>query len=158
MSDITGSLLHRGSSITPVEIEPGKIKLSDLEQRNIIIGRPGTGKTTTLKEIIGEFLNRGNSPSELLYLTYSRAMASDAREKIGLKRHQAGTIHSIFSIKLGWRHSKNPNKSAFLSDKDMSDFAEEYGIRKKFKARPREEHGNTHQGAQRPRKKMDRLL
>ena len=51
-----------------------------------VIGAPGSGKTTTLVELVGDrVLNRGYSPSEVLVLVPTRAGATALRDQIALR-------------------------------------------------------------------------
>lgn len=138
-TDVISSLFDRGSSVRdPVSIESNEIRLSDLEKKNIIFGRPGTGKTTAITHVINEYLSNGNKTG-VLYLTYSRSMAKEARDKLGLDKNTVGTLHSIFSRRLGWRKTNDPETSNFLSDDEISKFADYYGLKKTKKFRPWDE-------------------
>lgn len=128
--DLTGSLFVRGSSVGPISMESDQIKLIHLSGRNIIFGRPGTGKTTALANLIREFIASGHNQEEVAYLTYNRSMASEGRKKLGLNKQQAGTLHSVLSQLLGWRKSKGDDTD-FLTDKDIEEFCEKWGIEKK---------------------------
>ena len=138
-ADVTGSLFDRGSSVGgPIKIESDQIRLADLVKKNIIFGRPGTGKTASIVNVIAEYLKEGNR-TDVLYLTYSRSMAKLARERLNLDKNTVGTIHSIISRRLGWKKSNNPDESNFLSDDEVSEFAEHYGIKKVKAVRPWDE-------------------
>ncbi len=51
-----------------------------------VIGAPGTGKTTTLIELVAErVLRRGYSPSEVLVLSPTRAGATELRDRLALR-------------------------------------------------------------------------
>jgi len=133
---VTGSLFDRGSSTAAhIDIGAGEIKLSNLERRNVIFGRPGTAKTTTITRIIADYLSSGGTESSLLYLTYSRSMAKDAREKTGLSKNFVGTLHSILSRKLGWKKGMRGEEGDYLSDDEVTKFCEKYGIKKKARFR-----------------------
>jgi len=133
---VTGSLFDRGSSAAAhIDIGAGEIKLSDLDRRNVIFGRPGTGKTTTITRIMADYLAGGGTEAGLLYLTYSRSMAKDARDKTGLSKNSVGTLHSILSRKLGWKKGMGGEEGDYLSDDDVTRFCEKYGIKKRTKFR-----------------------
>jgi len=133
---VTGSLFDRGSSAAAhIDIGSGEIKLSDLDRRNVIFGRPGTAKTTTITRIMADYLAGGGTEAGLLYLTYSRSMAKDARDKTGLSKNSVGTLHSILSRKLGWRKGMRGEEGDYLSDDDVTRFCEKYGIKKRTKFR-----------------------
>ncbi|TFD67017.1 ATP-dependent DNA helicase [Cryobacterium sp. Hb1] len=51
-----------------------------------VIGAPGSGKTTTLVELVADrVLNRGYSPSEVLVLVPTRAGATELRDRLALR-------------------------------------------------------------------------
>ena len=55
-----------------------------------VIGAPGTGKTTTLVEVMADrVLGRGWSPDEVLALTFSRATATALRDRLGIRLGRA---------------------------------------------------------------------
>lgn len=50
-----------------------------------IYGPPGTGKTTTLISTLKKLLERGYHPSEIAFLTHTKAAAEEARDRIALE-------------------------------------------------------------------------
>ena len=55
-----------------------------------VIGAPGTGKTTTLVEVMADrVLGRGWSPDEVLAVTFSRATATALRDRLGIRLGRA---------------------------------------------------------------------
>lgn len=50
-----------------------------------IYGPPGTGKTTTLISTLEKLLKRGYKPSEIAFLSHTKAAAEEARDRIALK-------------------------------------------------------------------------
>jgi superfamily I DNA/RNA helicase/RecB family exonuclease len=75
------------SPIPPV-LDPSQravLALAD-DESAAVIGAPGTGKTTTIIELIADrVLNRGWSPDELVVLTPSRASATRLRDRLALR-------------------------------------------------------------------------
>ncbi len=120
---------------SPVSVTSRGIAVGELGKKNIIIGRPGTGKTTTLSSLINGYISEGNRSSEIAYLTYSRSMANQAKQKYGLDPKNGamvGTFHSIGSKFLGWHPSRRGNEddSVFLTERMLDEFCDRKGIRK----------------------------
>ena len=131
---ITGSLFDRGSSAIPIEINSKDIKITDLDKKNLLFGIPGSGKTTAIENLIPSIKEKHFS---FFYVTYSRAMGKEARERIDEHdKEHIGTLHSILSKILGWRAGNTGN---FLSDEEITKFCQKYNIKKLKKVRPWEE-------------------
>ena len=62
-----------------------------------IFGPPGTGKTTTLLNLVDKELDRGTPSSEIAFLAFTRKAAREARE-----RYLTGIYFGlmVFSIRL----------------------------------------------------------
>ena len=68
-----------------------------------IFGPPGTGKTTTLLDLVDKELEKGTPPSEIAFLAFTRKAAREARERaatrFGLNPRQDlpyfRTLHSL---------------------------------------------------------------
>lgn len=74
----------------------------------IVLGPPGTGKTTTLLGLVDEALKRGVPPDRIGYVTFTRKGAGEAVEracaKFGLERGQLPhfrTLHSLCYQQMG---------------------------------------------------------
>jgi superfamily I DNA/RNA helicase len=94
--------------------------------RTVVLGPPGTGKTTTMMSIIEELMARGVSIQDIAFLSFSRKAVREAKEravaKFGLDAEKDlplfRTLHS-FSFKL--------TRSGDLMDgKQWRKFCEEY--------------------------------
>ena len=74
----------------------------------IIIGPPGTGKTTRLLGMVEEELSRGTAPEQIGYVSFTRKAATEARdrarERFGLEKERFPwfrTLHSLCFRALG---------------------------------------------------------
>ena len=91
----------------------------------VVIGPPGTGKTTRLLRDIGELLDQGCSPENIAFLSFSRSAVREARERaaerFGLDPDEAfpnfRTIHSTAKGLVGGR-------APVMNDQHWKDFSE----------------------------------
>ena len=120
------------SAASPIQVLSGQITLASLGKKNLIFGRPGTGKTHTIQALINAYLSSGEraGANSIMYLTYSKSMARAAAVKFGLPQGtMVGTFHSIMSKYLGWKvNNHNSDESDFLTSEDINSFASKYGL------------------------------
>lgn len=77
----------------------------------LILGPPGTGKTTTLLNLVDEFLDQGVAPEQIAFVSFTRKAAHEARDRAlvkfpHLKKYNFrnfSTLHSIAYRMLGLR-------------------------------------------------------
>jgi len=94
-----------------------------------IFGPPGTGKTTQLLNFINAELESGVEPNQIIYTSFTRAAANEARSRALLKFGNYhpndfcwfSTIHSICFRLLDLR------KDNVFADKNMEDYCSIYG-------------------------------
>jgi superfamily I DNA/RNA helicase len=78
----------------PVTLDPQQRRVVDLadDASAAVLGAPGTGKTTTIIEVVANrVLERGWSPDEVLVLSSSRAAATRLRDSIALRLGRPST-------------------------------------------------------------------
>ena len=97
------------------------------KERVKIIGPPGTGKTTSLIEVVQKELDRGLQSNEILFASFTRAAAHEARWRAMLKfggeagdYPYFGTEHSICFRLLGLEREQVFNR------KQLKEFGEEH--------------------------------
>ena len=80
-------------------------------KRHLILGPPGTGKTTRLLEIFENALKRGLDPRQIAFVSFTKKAAFEAMERAnkkfgGINRETApfiSTLHSIGYNRMGLR-------------------------------------------------------
>lgn len=77
-------------------------------KKQLILGPPGTGKTTTLINIVADLLEKGVPPQQIAYVSFTRKAADEAidraREKFNLPKSSFPhfrTLHSLAYRELG---------------------------------------------------------
>lgn len=97
---------------------------------DIMLGPPGTGKTTTLLNIVDEELAKGTKPNRIGYVSFSKRAAEEAMTR-AMKRFSLNrddlpyfqTLHSMCYRQLGIRSGQ------MLVGPKLTEFAEHAGIR-----------------------------
>ncbi len=96
---------------------------------NIILGPPGTGKTTTLLNLVEEYIKSGVKPEDIGYLAFTRKAANEARDRatqkfnLPIKRFPYfRTIHSLIFYLLGL------SKEQVIKRRHYEEFGEFLGI------------------------------
>ena len=98
--------------------------------KTIILGPPGTGKTTTLLNLIDEFIQQGVRPRQIGYFSFTRKAAREAStraaDKFGLDietdLENFRTLHSYAFKMLGM------TKEKMMRPEDYKEFGEKCGI------------------------------
>lgn len=96
----------------------------------IVLGPPGTGKTTTLLGIVEEELARGTEPERIGYFSFTRRAAEEAvtraAERFGFERNRMpffSTLHSVCFRQLGLR------RGDVFDGAHLKEFARYAGVR-----------------------------
>lgn len=81
----------------------------------ICYGPPGTGKTTYCLDKLNEALGRGVAPEAVALLTFSRAAAQEAQQRLGVRNlRYVRTIHSLAYARLGLTRNRVMSKFHWL--------------------------------------------
>jgi DNA helicase II / ATP-dependent DNA helicase PcrA len=83
------------------------------EQTKMIVGPPGTGKTTTLLNICDELMREGIPPQSIAFIAFTRKAANEAKHRAMEKFHLPSealpwfrTLHSLAFQRLGVQRSQ----------------------------------------------------
>ena len=98
--------------------------------KTIILGPPGTGKTTTLLNLVDEFIQNGIRPKQIGYFSFTRKAANEAAERAAKKfeldvdndLENFRTLHSYAFQKL------STTKEKMMSSADYKEFGQKCGI------------------------------
>ena len=98
--------------------------------KTIILGPPGTGKTTTLLNLVDEFIQDGVRPKQIGYFSFTKKAANEAAdraaEKFGLDKDNDlpffRTLHSYAFNQLGM------SKEKMMKTEDYREFGQKCGI------------------------------
>jgi len=98
--------------------------------KTIILGPPGTGKTTTLLNLVDEFIQQGIRPKQIGYFSFTKKAATEAAdraaEKFGLDKENDlpffRTLHSYAFNQLGM------TKEKMMKTEDYKEFGQKCGI------------------------------
>ena len=98
--------------------------------KTIILGPPGTGKTTTLLKLVDDFIQNGIRPKQIGYFSFTKKAATEAADraadKFGLDKENDlpffRTLHSYAFNQLGM------TKEKMMKTEDYKEFGQKCGI------------------------------
>ena len=98
--------------------------------KTIILGPPGTGKTTTLLNLVDEFIQQGVRPKQIGYFSFTKKAATEAATRAADKfsldlendLDNFRTLHSYAFAQLGM------TKEKMMGKEDYKEFGEKCGI------------------------------
>ena len=95
-----------------------------------LFGGPGSGKTTALLDRVEEILDSGVEIKDLLLVSYTRAAASEVRERLAERR---GLDPRTLRGNVSTMHAKaydllNLSRGDVVSEKHKKEFCEDYGL------------------------------
>lgn len=96
----------------------------------IVLGPPGTGKTTTLIDEVRAELARGTPPDRIGYFSFTRRAAQEAVQRaceaFNVGRDQFPHFRTLHSM---CYHALGVGKGEVVTEKDMAEFAQLVGVR-----------------------------
>ena len=98
--------------------------------KTIILGPPGTGKTTTLLNLVDEFIQQGVRPKQIGYFSFTKRAATEAANRAAKKFNldlendlsNFRTLHSLAFRNLGMA------KERMMKPEDYKEFGQKCGI------------------------------
>lgn len=101
----------------------------DEGKTTVIVGPPGTGKTTALLEIVDEHLEAGLGPADICLVTFTRKAAQEAREraaaKFGLHEDEFKYFRTLHSLAF---QELNVTQADMMKPADYLSIAKSLGI------------------------------
>lgn len=95
----------------------------------LILGGPGTGKTTRLLDIMAEEIERGTPPDRIAFVSFTKKAAHEAREraveKFGLDHDDLPFFRTLHSLSYAQSGS---SRSEVMNDAALKEFGELVGV------------------------------
>jgi DNA helicase-2/ATP-dependent DNA helicase PcrA len=91
----------------------------------IVLGPPGTGKTTTLLEMLSDYLKKGGSPERVAFVSFSRRAIAEVIEKLGRKPEEFPHFRTIHATAF---HMLGLSRDDVVQQKQWSHFSELIGL------------------------------
>ena len=104
--------------------------MSDSTHVTRLFGGPGSGKTTALLDRVDEMLDEGVAVEDILVVSYTRAAASEVRERLSdrLDRSPKSLRSNVCTMHAKAYELLNLSRGDVVGEDDKEAFCEEYGI------------------------------